>query len=136
MHLAIGSKAVQICGRGGYPANAGSYEIGMRLMEIGDFFNEDCSRRGSKGLSGEPPPAAGRRSGHHDGEESGQLQDPGPRPDPGDPGLQRSVPGPGNWGYQSGAGAPTTSASTSLAMSGCHSACFTTAGAAPSATPA
>ena len=39
MHLSMGGKAVEICGRGGYPTTAGSYEIGMRLMDIGDFFN-------------------------------------------------------------------------------------------------
>mgnify|MGYP005833616659 CR=1 FL=1 len=62
MHLAIGGKAVQICGRGGYPTNAGSYEIGMRLMEIGDFFNEDCTRRGGKGLS-QVNPTPGNKAG-------------------------------------------------------------------------
>ncbi len=51
MHLSAGGRAVEVCGRGGYPTTAASYEIGMRLMDIGDFFNEDCTRRGGKGLS-------------------------------------------------------------------------------------
>ena len=62
MHLAIGGKAVQICGRGGYPSAAASYEVGMRLMDIGDFFNEDCTRRGGKGLS-QVNPTPGNKAG-------------------------------------------------------------------------
>ena len=62
MHLSIGERAVEVCGRGGYPSAAASYEVGMRLMDIGDFFNEDCTRRGGKGLS-QVNPTPGNKAG-------------------------------------------------------------------------
>ena len=62
MHLSIGGRAVEVCGRGGYPSAAASYEVGMRLMDIGDFFNEDCTRRGGKGLS-QVNPTPGNKAG-------------------------------------------------------------------------
>ena len=128
MHLAIGGKAVQICGRGGYPINAGSYEIGMRLMEIGDFFNEDCARRGGKGLSQVNPTPGNKAGGLTTMTEKnlGSFKTQGHGRilgilDCGDP-----VPGPGNWGINQAQGANDAYASTSLAMSGCHICLFTT----------
>ena len=128
MHLAIGGKAVQICGRGGYPTNAGSYEIGMRLMEIGDFFNEDCTRRGGKGLSQVNPTPGNKAGGLTTMTEKnlGSFKTQGHGRilgilDCGDP-----VPGPGNWGINQAQGANDAYASTTLAMSGCHICLFTT----------
>lgn len=128
MHLSIGGKAVEICGRGGYPTTAGSYEIGMRLMDIGDFFNEDCTRRGGKGLSQVNPTPGNKAGGLTTMTEKnlGSFKTQGHRRilgilDCGDP-----VPGAGAWGINQAQGANDAYASTTLAMSGCHICLFTT----------
>ena len=128
MHLAIGGKAVQICGRGGYPTNAGSYEIGMRLMEIGDFFNEDCTRRGGKGLSQVNPTPGNKAGGLTTMIEKnlGSFKTQGHGRILGILDCGDSVPGPGNWGINQAQGANDAYASTTLAMSGCHICLFTT----------
>ena len=128
MHLAAGGRTVEVCGRGGYPTDAASYEVGMRLMEIGDFFNEDCTRRGGTGLS-QVNPTPGNKAGglttmteknlgsfktHGHGRMQGIL-------DCGDP-----APAPGAWGINQAQGANDAYASTTLAMSGCHICLFTT----------
>lgn len=128
MHESIGGTIVQVVGRGGYPTNAASYEVGMRLMDIGDFFNEDCTRRGGKGLS-QVNPTPGNKAGglttmteknlgsfktHGTGRIRGIL-DCGERP-----------PGNGVWGINQAQGANDAYATTTLAMSGCHICLFTT----------
>ena len=128
MHLAIGGRAVEVCGRGGYPTDAASYEIGMRLMDIGDFFNEDCTRRGGKGLSQVNPTPGNKAGGLTTMTEKnlGSFRTQGHGRilgilDCGDP-----VPGPGAWGINQAQGANDAYASTTLAMSGCHICLFTT----------
>lgn len=128
LHTAMGGTNVRICGRGGYPTDAASYEVGMRLMEIGDFFNEDCTRRGGKGLS-QVNPTPGNKAGglttmteknlgsfltHGCGRMLGIL-------DCGEP-----APGPGMWGINQAQGANDAYAATTLAMAGCHICLFTT----------
>lgn len=128
MHLSIGGSSLEVCGRGGYPTDAASYEVGMRLMEIGDFFTEDCARRGGKGLS-QVNPTPGNKAGglttmteknlgsfktHGHSRMLGIL-------DCGDP-----TPGAGAWGINQAQGANDAYASTTLAMSGCHICLFTT----------
>ena len=128
MHLSAGGRAVEVCGRGGYPTTAASYEIGMRLMDIGDFFNEDCTRRGGKGLSQVNPTPGNKAGGLTTMTEKnlGSFKTQGHRRilgilDCGDP-----VPGAGAWGINQAQGANDAYASTTLAMSGCHICLFTT----------
>ena len=128
MHLSAGGRAVEVCGRGGYPTTAASYEIGMRLMDIGDFFNEDCTRRGGKGLSQVNPTPGNKAGGLSTMTEKnlGSFKTQGHRRilgilDCGDP-----VPGAGAWGINQAQGANDAYASTTLAMSGCHICLFTT----------
>ena len=128
MHISLGGKVVHICGRGGYPTDAGSYEVGMRLMDIGDFFNEDCTRRGGKGLSQVNPTPGNKAGGLTTMTEKnlGSFKTSGHGRmlgilDCGDP-----APGPGEWGINQAQGANDAYASTTLAMSGCHICLFTT----------
>lgn len=128
MHLSIGGRSVEVCGRGGYPTDAASYEVGMRLMEIGDFFNEDCTRRGGKGLSQVNPTPGNKAGGLTTMTEKnlGSFKTHGHRLmqgilDCGDP-AQAS----GAWGINQAQGANDAYASTTLAMSGCHICLFTT----------
>lgn len=128
IHSAIGGSNLRICGRGGYPTDAASYEVGMRLMEIGDFFNEDCARRGGKGLS-QVNPTPGNKAGGlttmteknlgsfrtHGHMRMMGILDCGVRP-----------PAPGAWGINQAQGANDAYATTTLAMSGCHICLFTT----------
>lgn len=92
---------------GGYPTTAASYEIGMRLMDIGDFFNEDCTRRGGKGLSQVNPTPGNKAGGLTTMTEKnlGSFKTQGHRRDPGDSwtAVIRS-PAAGAWGHQPGTG--------------------------------
>ena len=116
---------------GGYNGGSdwtASYEIGMRLMDIGDFFNEDCTRRGGKGLSQVNPTPGNKAGGLTTMTEKnlGSFKTQGHRRilgilDCGDP-----VPGAGAWGINQAQGANDAYASTTLAMSGCHICLFTT----------
>ena len=128
MHLAIGGSTVQVSGRGGYPTDAASYEVGMRLMDIGDFFNEDCTRRGGKGLSQVNPTPGNKAGGLTTMTEKnlGSFKTHGHSRilDVLDCGV--FAPGPGAWGINQAQGANDAYASTTLAMGGCHICLFTT----------
>ena len=129
IHTSLGGTVIHcLCGRGGYPTDAASYEVGMRLMEIGDFFNEDCTRRGGKGLSQVNPTPGNKAGGLTTMTEKdlgtfktvghGRVQDvlePGQIP-----------PGPGDWGINQPQGANDAYAVTTSAMAGCHICLFTT----------
>ncbi len=128
MHTSIGGTIVHVSGRGGYPTDAASYEVGMRLMDIGDFFNEDCTRRGGKGLSQVNPTPGNKAGGLTTMTEKnlGSFKTAGHGRirailDCGD-----RVPGPGEWGINQAQGANDAYATTTLAMSGCHICLFTT----------
>lgn len=128
MHLSIGGRAVEVCGRGGYPTAAASYEIGMKLMDIGDFFNEDCTRRGGKGLSQVNPTPGNKAGGLTTMTEKnlGSFKTQGHRRILGILDCGDLVPGAGAWGINQAQGANDAYASTTLAMSGCHICLFTT----------
>lgn len=128
IHSSIGGAAVHVSGRGGYPTEAASYEVGMRLMEIGDFFNEDCTRRGGKGLS-QVNPTPGNKAG---GLTTMTEKNLGSFKTAGHGKLKailecgERAPGPGEWGINQAQGANDAYATTTLAMSGCHICLFTT----------
>lgn len=128
MHHAIGGTDVEICGRGGYPTDAGSYEVGMRLMEIGDFFNEDCTIRGGKGLSQVNPTPGNKAGGLTTMTEKnlGSFKTHGHRRMLGILDCGQLPPGPGSWGINQAQGANDAYASTTLAMGGAHICLFTT----------
>ena len=127
-HTAIGGTNVEICGRGGYPTDAGSYEVGMRLMEIGDFFNEDCARRGGKGLSQVNPTPGNKAGGLTTMTEKnlGSFKTKGHGRMLGILDCGQQPPQPGMWGINQAQGANDAYATTTLAMSGCHICLFTT----------
>ncbi len=128
MHEAIGGTIVHVCGRGGYPTDAGSYEVGMRLMEIGDFFNEDCTIRGGKGLSQVNPTPGNKAGGLTTMTEKnlGSFKTEGHVKMRGILDCGQLPPGPGGWGINQAQGANDAYASTTLAMGGCHICLFTT----------
>lgn len=128
MHLSIGGRSVEVVGRGGYPTDAASYDVGMRLMDIGDFFNEDCTRRGGKGLSQVNPTPGNKAGGLTTMTEKnlGSFKTHGHSRilDILDCGVV--APGAGAWGINQAQGANDAYASTTLAMGGCHICLFTT----------
>ena len=127
-HLSLGGRTLEICGRGGYPTDAASYEVGMRLMEIGDFFNEDCTRRGGKGLSQVNPTPGNKAGGLTTMTEKnlGSFRTHGHSRMRGILLCGDPVPAPGTWGINQAQGANDAYAATTLAMSGCHICLFTT----------
>lgn len=133
IHYSMGGAIVDTVGRGGYPPDAASYEVGMRLMDIGDFFNADCARRAGKGLSQVNPTPGNKAGGLTTLTEKniGTFKTAGHTRilgilDCGDP-----VPGPGMWGINQAQGANDAYACTSVAMSGCHICLFTTGRGSP-----
>lgn len=128
IHSAIGGTNLRICGRGGYPTDAASYEVGMRLMEIGDFFNEDCTRRGGKGLSQVNPTPGNKAGGLTTMTEKnlGSFRTHGHLRMRGILDCGRRAPAAGAWGINQAQGANDAYATTTLAMGGCHICLFTT----------
>ena len=128
MHLSNGGTTLRICGRGGYPTDAASYEVGMRLMEIGDFFNEDCTRRGGKGLSQVNPTPGNKAGGLTTMTEKnlGSFKTHGHSRMRGILDCGEPAPSAGDWGINQAQGANDAYASTTLAMGGCHICLFTT----------
>lgn len=128
MHLSIGGTSVQVVGRGGYPTDAASYDVGMRLMDIGDFFNEDCTRRGGKGLSQVNPTPGNKAGGLTTMTEKnlGSFKTHGHSRILGILDCGEAALGPGAWGINQAQGANDAYASTTLAMSACHICLFTT----------
>ena len=128
MHEAIGGTIVEICGRGGYPENASSYEVGMKLMDIGDFFNEDCTIRGGKGLSQVNPTPGNKAGGLTTMTEKnlGSFKTHGHVKMQGILDCGELPPANGGWGINQAQGANDAYASTTLAMGGCHICLFTT----------
>ncbi len=128
IHSSIGGTIVHVVGRGGYPTQAGSYEVGMRLMEIGDFFNEDCKRRGGKGLSQVNPTPGNKAGGLTTMTEKnlGSFKTAGHNKIKGILECGERAPGRGAWGINQAQGANDAYATTTLAMSDCHICMFTT----------
>ena len=128
MHEALGGSIVHVCGRGGYPTDAASYEVGMKLMDIGDFFTEDCARRGGKGLSQVNPTPGNKAGGLTTMTEKnlGSFKTEGHVKMRGILDCGVIPPGPGGWGINQAQGANDAYASTTLAMGGCHICLFTT----------
>ncbi len=128
MHESIGGTIIGGAGRGGYPTKAGSYEVGMKLMEIGDFFNEDCTRRGGKGLSQVNPTPGNKAGGLTTMTEKnlGSFKTGGHVRMQGILECGEIPPGPGGWGINQPQGANDSYAVTTSAMSGCHICLFTT----------
>ena len=128
IHSSIGGTVVHVVGRGGYPTQAGSYEVGMRLMEIGDFFNEDCKRRGGKGLSQVNPTPGNKAGGLTTMTEKnlGSFKTAGHGKIRGILDCGDRAPSSGDWGINQAQGANDAYATTTLAMSACHICLFTT----------
>ena len=128
IHSSIGGTNLRICGRGGYPTDASSYEVGMRLLEIGDFFNEDCARRGGKGLSQVNPTPGNKAGGLTTMTEKnlGSFRTHGHLRMRGILACGHRAPIAGAWGINQAQGANDAYASTTLAMGGCHICLFTT----------
>jgi len=128
IHTSIGGTALHIVGRGGYPPQAASYEIGMRLIEIGDFFNEDCTARGGKGLSQVNPTPGNKAGGLTTMTEKnlGSFKTSGHGKIKGILECGVRAPENGDWGINQAQGANDAYATTTYAMSGCHICLFTT----------
>lgn len=128
IHSSIGGTVLRVVGRGGYPTEAGSYEIGMRLLDIGDFFNEDCRRRGGKGLSQVNPSPGNKAGGLTTMTEKnlGSFKTAGTGKIRGILECCDRPPGSGLWGINQAQSANDAYATTTYAMSGCHICLFTT----------
>ena len=104
----------------------------MRLMEIGDFFNEDCTRRGGKGLSQVNPTPGNKAGGLTTMTEKnlGSFRTHGHLRMRGILDCGRRAPAAGAWGINQAQGANDAYATTTVT-----SACSPPAEATPSATP-
>jgi altronate dehydratase len=133
MHASMGGTVLHIAGRGGYPTGATSYEVGMKLMDIGDFFENDCKRRGGKGLSQVNPTPGNKAGGLTTLTEKnlGSFKTDGSGKIKGILNCGDQAPAVGEWGINQAQGANDAYALTTLAMGGCHICLFTTGRGSP-----
>ncbi len=132
LHYRNGGIIVAGVGRGGTPDEAETYEVGLKLMEISDRFNEDCTARSGVGLSDVNPTPGNKagglttmiekmaRTAHGRDGKVKAIEQPGFIPT-----------GPGVWGIDQPQGANDAYACTTMAMSGMHLLMFTTGKGTP-----